>query len=83
MWSLVGALTMVGLVVVGLAVLVGKLPVEDALLRIGALVVILALAPCVAALTQATLPLLLKPVLLLLLMIVVVAVFVRVVVSLF
>ena len=83
MWGLVAAITMIGLAVVGLAVLVGKLPIEDALFRIGGLIAILALAPCIAALAGTALPLLLKPVLYVVLLVVVVTVLVRVVVSLF
>jgi hypothetical protein len=56
---------MAGVVMIGLAVMVGKLKVEDAFMRIGALVLILALAPSIAALATAALPMLVKPVLLL------------------
>jgi hypothetical protein len=79
---LVTAITVIGLAVVGLAVLVGKLPVDDALVRIAVMVVILALAPCIAGFMTAALPLLVKPVLLLLLLVVVVTIFARVLINL-
>jgi hypothetical protein len=82
-WVAVTAITMLGLVLVGLAVLMGRLKVDDALARIGGLLLILAFAPCIALLMNAALAVLLKPILLLFLLIVVVTVFVRVVVSLF
>lgn len=79
----IAAITTAALVTVGLAVMVGKLKVEDALVRIGLLILILALVPSIAALANATLPMLVKPVLLLLALIVVVTVLVRVLISLF
>jgi hypothetical protein len=83
MLSLVKAITMAGVVMIGLAVMVGKLKVEDALMRIAALILILTLVPSVAALATAALPMLVKPLLLLLALIVVVTVLVRALVSLF
>ncbi len=83
MLGAVTAITMLGLAVLGLAVLVGRVKVDDALVRIGGLLLILVFAPCIALLMNAALTVLVKPVLLLLLLIVVVTVFVRVVVSLF
>jgi hypothetical protein len=74
---------MLGLVLVGLAVLVGRLKLNDALARVGGLLLILVFAPCIALLMNAALAVLVKPVLLLLLLIVVVTVLIRVVVSLF
>ncbi len=83
MWAAVTAITTLGLVLVGLAVLVGRLRVDDALARIGGMLLILVFAPCIALLMNVALAVLVKPVLLLLLLIVVVTVIVRVVVSLF
>lgn len=83
MRAAVTAITMLGLVLVGLAVLVGRLKLNDALARVGGLLLILVFAPCIALLMNAALAVLVKPVLLLLLLIVVVTVLIRVVVSLF
>lgn len=83
MWAGVTAITTLGLVLVGLALLVGRLKVDDALARIGGLLLILIFAPCIVLLMNAALTVLVKPGLLLLLVIVAVTVFVRVVVSLF
>jgi len=82
MVGFVGAITMMGMVLVGLAVLVGKLAPEDALIRILALIAILALAPCVGALMQGFLAPIVKPIFVVMLAIAVVTVCVRALVSL-
>ena len=83
MWGFAGSITILGMVLMGFAVLVRKLTPEDALLRIVAVIAILAIGPCVAALMGTALPALLKTALYLVAVIVVVTVLVRVVVNLF
>ena len=83
MWAAACAITTLGLVLIGFGVLVGRLRIEDALVRIGGLLMLLILAPWVAGAMHAALGALLKPALLLLALVVIVTVFVRVLVSLF
>lgn len=83
MSEMVGAIAVVGVVVVGLGVLVGKIRPGDAMGRIGAFVLLLVLAPIVAFAMKSALAALWKHALLLVALILVVTGFVRLVGRLF
>jgi hypothetical protein len=76
MGELLAAVVTIAVIVLGLAVVVGKLSPEDALLRVGVFVFIICLAPAIAVCFKVAL-VALKPLLLLVALLVVVTVFVK------
>jgi len=72
-----------GVVLVGLAIIVGKLSPGDGLLRISAFLICLCLAPTLACLLKAALAVSLKPILLLLAIALAVTVCVRLLLTMF
>lgn len=81
--QLVAAIAMLGLVLLGLGVIVGRVTPSDALTRIGVFVLVLAIAPALACALGNALPALLKPALLILAAAAVVTVLVGVLRTLF
>ena len=81
--QLVADVATLGLVLLGLSVLVGKITPDDALTRIGMFVLVLAIAPFVVCQLNAILPTMLKPALLILAALVIVTDLVRMQLSMF
>ncbi len=77
MSNLIVAISVLAIVVLGLAVMIGKVKPEDAFTRLGVFILILCLAPVIGGMLRASLTVVLKPALILLAVIVVVTVLVR------
>ncbi|MDE3073841.1 MAG: hypothetical protein KGJ86_00300 [Chloroflexota bacterium] len=83
MGEAVAAITILGLVLVGLGVMVGRIRPGDAFGRIGAFLLLLLFAPLIATLLRSTVAAVLKPALVILALVVVVTVMLRALVRLF
>jgi len=77
MGSLVGAIAMLAIIGLGLAIMIGKVTPEDALVRLGIFVLLICIAPVLAACLKGILPAI-KPILILVAVLVVVTVLVKV-----